>query len=110
MKQLLLFGFLCIVSWLPASAEVLKEGLPITSANGAMKVAGYTTTGLDMQPERGSGATLQFWKVDSGVLVAAYSTTTGEIIDLMFWLPDETPKVHPDTVLEWLLSIPSPDQ
>jgi hypothetical protein len=62
-QRLLLFGFICLVFCLSASAEILTNGLPMATTSTAMQKAGYAKTGLDMAPRPGSGEDLQFWAV-----------------------------------------------
>ena len=92
MQRLLLLGFICLVSCISVSAEVLTNGLPITAAISAMKKAGYTETRLEMMPKPGSGEDLRFWGVGRGVLIVGYSKASQKITGTTFWFADERPK------------------
>jgi len=88
----LLTGLLWLVCCLSASAEVLTNGLPMTTASTAMQKAGYVKTGLDMLPRPGSGEELRFWGVGPGVLIVRCSRSSQKITGMTFWLADEHSK------------------
>lgn len=90
MQRLLLLGFLCRLGCVCASAEVLTEGLSVTTASGAMQQAGYAKTGLDMAPP--SGQDLRVWEVGQGVLIVRASRVSWRIVGLTFSVADERPK------------------
>ena len=91
--RLVLFGFVWRLSCAVASGEVLTKGLPVDTAMGAMKAAGYTKTILEMGPRaEDKDQDLRFWAVDQGVLIVNYSKTTDEILSLRIWFADERPK------------------
>jgi len=90
MKRLLLIGFLCLTACAITSAEILVNGVPIDIVTKSMADAGYSKTGLDIEPV--SGDDLEFWQVGQGILIVNCDTRTRRVRSLTFWLADERPK------------------
>jgi hypothetical protein len=77
----------------PAHAELIAEGSPIAMAQKALATAQYSQTALAMIATD-ADTSLDFWSVDKGVLMIAYSTRTGLVSNLSFVLMDERPKAE----------------
>ncbi len=76
-----------------ASALILKNEVPVEAANLAMKKSGHTETVLEMATLE-KNQSLRFWNLDQGVLIARYSTDSGKILALSFYLCDERAKAE----------------
>ncbi len=74
-----------------AAAELITAGTTLAEARKALAAAGHTKNGLDMGITP-SDLALDFWTVDEGILVIAYSPATGLIAGLSFTVMDERPK------------------
>ncbi len=92
MRAFTKFALLAILLRASSSAEVITNGLAISDARKGMVAAGYKQTGLDMIARNHPMEDLQFWGVDQGVLIVAYSTASQRIVGLTFSLCDERPK------------------
>jgi hypothetical protein len=92
MRTFSIFALLATVLCASSSAEVITNGVAISDAHKAMIAAGYKQTGLDMIARNHLKEELQFWDVDQGVLIVAYSTVSKRIVGLTFFLSDERPK------------------
>jgi hypothetical protein len=92
MRTFTIFALLATLVCASSSAEVITNGLAVSDARKAMVAAGYKQTGLDMIARNHPKEDLQFWGVDQGVLIVAYSTASQRIVGLTFFLCDERPK------------------
>lgn len=92
MRTFSIFALLATLLCSCSSAEVITNGLAISDARKAMAAAGYKQTGLEMIARNHPKEELQFWDVDQGVLIVAYSTVSQRIVGLTFFLCDERPK------------------
>ena len=78
------------------SAFIVEDGKAHGDVTAAMKAAGYPEAGLEIGG--GVGRRVLMWTVEEGVLVVGYSSETGVVSGVSFWIMDERPKKHRMTV------------